>query len=262
MCGIDYLGSKKYQSFKMKRYLIRLDDACPTMDARKWQRIEQILDVNSVRPMVGVIPANEDPKQQIDTADEDFWAKVKDWEKKGWAIALHGYDHCYISNDGLNGLNPLWSRSEFAGVPLEEQKIKIREGIKVLNTHNISPKYFFAPSHTFDANTLQALREESNIRIISDTIATQPYRKDAFVFIPQLGGRCSEMKLPGVWTFCLHPSTMKDEDFVATERFLQAHKDEMLGFDELSLTGLKGKNLMSRLLSWGYFTRRRLKGTK
>lgn len=242
----------------MKRYLIRLDDACPTMDAEKWLRMENILDTYGVRPMVGVIPANKDPKQQIDAVDTEFWTKVKAWEKKGWAIALHGYDHCYISNDGLKGLNPLWERSEFAGVPLNEQKMKIREGIEVFNAHHISPKYFFAPSHTFDANTLLALREESNIRIISDTIATRPYRKGEFVFIPQLGGRCTEMKLPGVWTFCLHPSTMKEEDFASTERFLQAHKEKMIGFDELNLTRLKGKDLMSRLLSWVYFTRRKV----
>lgn len=133
-------------------------------------------------------------------------------------------------------------------MPLEEQKKKTREGIKV----------FFAPSHTFDENTLQALREENDIRIISDTIAAQPYRKGDFVFIPQLGGRCTEMKFPGMWTFCSHPSTMKEEDFAATEKFLQAHKDEMLGFDELNLKGLKGKNLLNHLLSWVYFTRRKI----
>ena len=246
----------------MKKYLIRLDDACPTMDSVKWQRIENILDTYGVRPMVGVIPANEDPKQQIDIADTEFWAKVKAWEKKGWAIALHGYDHCFISDAGMKGLNPLWERSEFAGVPLEVQKEKIRKGMAVFRVNGVEPKYFFAPAHTYDQNTLQALREESKIRIISDTIAAHPYRKGDFVFIPQLGGRCSEMKLPGMWTFCLHPSAMKEEDFLATERFLQAHKEEMLGFDKLDLSKLKSKNLMSRLLSWVYFTRRILKGTK
>ena len=242
----------------MRKYLIRLDDACPTMDANKWQRIENILDANGVRPMVGVIPANEDPKQQIDTADSKFWTKVKLWEKKGWAIALHGYVHCFISDAGMEGLNSLWERSEFAGVPMEVQKEKIRKGVSVFRANGIEPKYFFAPAHTYDENTLQALYEESNIRIICDTIATQPYRKGNFVFIPQLGGQCSEMKLPGVWTFCLHPSAMKEEDFVVTEKFLQIHRDEMLGFDELNLNKLKGKSLMSRLLSWGYFTRRRI----
>ena len=28
----------------MNKYLIRLDDACPTMDAQKWSRIEAILN--------------------------------------------------------------------------------------------------------------------------------------------------------------------------------------------------------------------------
>lgn len=245
-----------------KKYLIRIDDACPTMDAKKWQRIENILDTYGVRPMVGIIPANEDTKQRIDVADTEFWAKVKTWEKKGWAIALHGYDHCFISNAGMQGLNPLWERSEFAGVPLLEQKEKIRKGVDVFRENGIEPKYFFAPAHTYDENTLQALREESNIHIISDTIATKPYRKGDFIFIPQLGGHCAEMKLPGVWTFCLHPSVMTEENFVATERFLKAHQNEMIGFDELELTNLKGRNLLSRLLSWGYFTRRRLKGIK
>ena len=243
-------------------YLIRLDDACPTMDAKKWKRMEAMLDAYGVKPMVGVIPANNDRKQMIDDADSGFWNKVKVWEKKGWAIALHGYDHCFISDAGMKGLNPLWKRSEFAGVSLEVQKEKIRKGVSVFRENGIEPKYFFAPAHTYDENTLQALREESSIRIISDTIATEPYRKDDFVFIPQLGGRCSEMKLPGVWTFCLHPSAMKEEDFLATEKFLHVHKDEVLGFDQLNLTKLKGKNLISRLLSWAYFIRRRMKGTK
>ena len=246
----------------MAQYLIRLDDACPTMDAKKWQIIENILDTYGVRPMVGVIPANQDPKQQVDVADTEFWAKVKAWEKKGWAIALHGYDHCFISDAGMKGLNPLWKRSEFAGIPLVVQKEKIRKGLSVFRANGIEPKYFFAPAHTYDENTLQALREESDIRIISDTIATHPYRKGDFVFIPQLGGQCSEMRLPGMWTFCLHPSAMKDEDFVATEKFLKVHKGEILGFDELNLTKPRGKNLISRLLSWVYFTRRRLNGMK
>lgn len=246
----------------MKKYLIRLDDACSTMDARKWQRMEDILDAYGVKPMVGVIPANKDPKQQIDAADSGFWNKVKKWEKKGWAIALHGYDHCFISNAGMSGLNPMWARSEFAGVSFEQQKEKIRKGVALFRDNGIDPKYFFAPAHTYDENTLIALRDESNIRIISDTIANKPYRKGDFVFIPQLGGHCTEMRLPGIWTFCLHPSVMCEENFDATEKFLQAHRKCMVGFDELDLTNLGGGNLISRILSWVYFTRRRFKGIR
>lgn len=244
----------------MNKYLIRLDDACPTMDAKKWQRMENILDCYRVRPMVGIIPNNNDSKQKIDAEDPAFWNKVEKWVGKQWVIALHGYDHCYISEGGMKGLNPLWSRSEFAGVPLELQKEKIREGVKILRSHGIDPQYFFAPSHTYDQNTLEALREESNIRIISDTIATKPYKYEDFTFIPQLGGHCTVMNIPGIWTFCLHPSAMSEDDFEVTEIFLKAHVDEFISFCDLDLQNLKKKDIMGRLLSWVYFTRRKFKG--
>ena len=241
------------------KYLIRLDDACPTMDGAKWQRMFTLLDSYGVRPMVGIIPHNEDPKQEIDIPDKDFWHKAKQWQQKGYAIALHGYNHCYISDKGLEGLNPLWARSEFAGVSFEVQQQKIRDGYEILKSYGITPKYFFAPSHTFDENTLKALKAGTDIRMISDTIATKPYRKYGFIFLPQLGGHCAEMKIKGTWTFCLHPSTMADEQFAAVEHFLKAHKEEFIGFDEIDMQNVREKDLLSRILSWGYFIRRKLR---
>lgn len=241
------------------KYLIRLDDACPTMDKSKWQRMFGILDSFGVRPMVGIIPHNEDPLQMIDEEDAMFWDSVQDWNQKGYSIALHGYNHCYCSEKGLEGLNPLWNRSEFAGVPLDVQKQKIKDGISILKSHGILPRYFFAPSHTFDENTLIAIKEESDIRIISDTIARKPYKYRDFTIIPQLGGHCMEMKLPGIWTFCLHPSSMQDNDFEKTEAFLKAHCDKFCSFEELDLAKLKKKDVLSRLLSGCYFFVRRFK---
>ena len=238
------------------KYLLRLDDACPTMDADRWQRVEAILDTACIKPMVGITPCNRDPDLDIDEADPHFWEKAKSWEEKGWRIALHGYDHVYISD--VAGLNPLWKRSEFAGLPIDVQREKIRAGVKVLREHGINPKYFFAPSHTFDENTLEALRLESDIRIISDTIATKPYKYKDFVFIPQVGGHCSEMKIHGIWTFCLHPNTMTDEAFLRTEQFLKDHRDKFISFDQLDLENLGKKDMLSRILSWAYFTRRKI----
>jgi predicted deacetylase len=242
------------------KYLIRLDDACPTMDANRWQRVEALLDRYSVKPMVGIIPKNQDPQQEFNPVDANFWDKVKKWEKKGWAIALHGYDHCYLSNDA--GINPLWHRSEFAGVPLEVQQAKIANGIAILNDNGIMPDYFFAPSHTFDENTLKALKECSSIRIISDTIATKPYVENEFIFIPQVGGHCTTMHVPGVWTFCLHPSVMSDDSFANTEFFLQKHRNEIISFADLDLKHLKPKSFLDKLLSAAYFSMRKIRGLK
>ena len=244
----------------MKKYLIRLDDACPTMQAAQWQRMESLLDKYGVRPMVGIIPANADPKQKIDPVDSMFWQKALQWQEKGWAIALHGFDHCYISTDA--GINPLWNRSEFAGVSLEQQKQKIKDGVTILKGYGLTPKYFFAPSHTFDLNTLKALKEDSDIRIVSDTIATKLYKQGNFIFIPQIGGHCVNMPLQGVYTFCFHPNTMNDDAFNALESFIQKHKEEFCGFDELDLNGMRGKSMKDKVISWLYFTQRKLRGIK
>ena len=85
----------------MKKYLIRLDDACPTMDAAKWQRMEDMLDRYGVRPMVGVIPANSDPKQKIDPDDTTFWTKVKSWGNKG--VFYISYEDALVEYD-MNGI--------------------------------------------------------------------------------------------------------------------------------------------------------------
>ena len=246
----------------MNQYLVRLDDACPTMDAMKWKRMEDILDQHGIRPMVGIIPNNKDCKMKVDSPDPDFWNKVASWQQKGWEMALHGYDHCYTSLGGLKGINPLWERSEFAGYSLEQQREKIRMGLEILHKHKVYPRFFFAPSHTFDENTLKALELESDIRYISDTIARKPYKFGNFVIVPQLGGRCSEMKISGIWTFCFHPNVMDDKAFYDLENFLKVHQSEFIGFDQINYDKVTKKDLMSKLLSRAYFTQRKLRGIK
>lgn len=244
------------------KYLIRLDDACPYMDSKKWQRIEDILDKYGVKPLVGIIPANADPKTMIEPEDPGFWKKARSWEKKGWQIALHGYDHVCISKEGMKGLNPFWERSEFAGLPLEQQKRKISNGIKILREHDVKPKFFFAPSHTFDENTLKALELESDIRIISDTIALRPYKKGNFTFIPQISGHCVKMPLSGIYTFCFHPNTMKDKDFNALECFLEKYNSFFSTFEDVHIMASKNNSFIDRLMKFSFFTLRKMKGLR
>ncbi len=244
------------------RYLVRLDDACPYMDRKKWQRMEDILDKYDIKPLVGIIPANADPKTMIDPEDADFWEKAHLWEKKGWSIALHGHDHVCISDGGMKGLNPFWRRSEFAGLPLEQQREKIRNGYAVLKEHGFEPKYFFAPSHTFDVNTLDALRHETEIRIISDTIGRYPYKKDDFVFIPQISGHCSKMPISGIYTFCFHPNIMNDSSFERMESFLKNYHEQFCSFDSLELNCYGKKRLADKALSFLFFTYRTMRGLK
>lgn len=245
------------------KFLIRLDDACPYMNRAKWQRMEDILDKYGVKPLVGIIPANADQGTIIESENPKFWDEVRVWrEQKCWSLALHGYDHVCISTGGLNGLNPMWKRSEFAGLPLEQQREKIRKGYAVLKEHGLEPKYFFAPSHTFDENTLEALRLETDIRIVSDTIGRYPYKLNDFMFIPQISGHCVKMPVSGIYTFCFHPNTMKDDNFVALEQFLEKYSSQFISFSDIEMNSFEGKKLADNLLSWFFFTMRKIRGLK
>jgi len=203
-------------------YLIRLDDASEYMDVGKWDKIERLLNKYNIKPIVGIIPNNQD-KELVSKYKKDFgfWNKTKVWQSKGWTIALHGYSHVCLTNEG--GINPVNLRSEFAAIPLEEQKIKISNGIKIFEEQGLDAKIFFAPSHTFDMNTLEALRTESDIRIISDTIANDIYIMRGFYFIPQQSGHVQSLPFR-ITTFCYHPNNMSENDFKILDNFIKQKK--------------------------------------
>lgn len=211
----------------MSKYILRLDDACEKMDIEKWDRMEKLLDKFNIKPLVGIIPHCEDPMMDKYPSDSKFWLKVQTWIDKDWSIALHGYNHVYGTECG--GINPVNKRSEFAGEALEVQKEKIRKGVTIMRKHGINPKIFFAPSHTFDKNTLIALKEESDINVISDTIANDVYYDKGFYFVPQQSGRVRSLPFKVV-TFCYHPNMMEENDFEMLNKFLDKHRAKFVNF--------------------------------
>ena len=55
------------------KYIIRMDDACPTMDHDKWEYLEKILDEFSIKPIVAVVPKNVDDTLNCKESDPLFW---------------------------------------------------------------------------------------------------------------------------------------------------------------------------------------------
>lgn len=237
----------------MKQYLLRLDDASEYMDAVKWKKLEEMLDIYRIKPIVGVIPDNQDPSLVgLYERDSEFWSMVHRWKEKGWTIALHGCTHVYNTDEG--GLNPVNHRSEFAGNSLAVQREKIRKGVEIFREHDVSAELFFAPSHTFDANTLEALRMESDIRVISDTIASDVYFWNGFFFVPQQSGLVRKLPFKVV-TFCYHPNIMDEESFVRLEEFMKANKDRFICYDS-SILKRRSLSMLDKVLKQIYFFRR------
>lgn len=193
------------------KYLIRLDDACPTMDNHKWSIVEWVLDKFMIKPIVAVVPDNHDPHLVVDHVDWTFWDKVRSWQKKGWTVAMHGYRHVMHRVSRRNLVLPFYDLSEFSGLPYDEQAKKIRASMRIFSMERVEPKVWIAPAHCFDWLTIQAVANETPIRMISDGIARDAYFNKGFVWIPQQLWELRERNA-GLWTVCLHPNSMSERE--------------------------------------------------
>jgi len=188
------------------QYLLRFDDICPTMNWRVWAEIESVLIHRDIKPLLAVVPDNQDPGLQVDPPVGDFWERVRSWQARGWTISLHGFQHRYVSANA--GLVAVRKKSEFAGLPAAEQQKKLCRGVEILEREGITPRVWIAPGNTFDATTV-ALLPEVGIRIICDGYFRYPFaslvskEQGSMTWVPQQLFYFRPAP-SGVWTVCYH----------------------------------------------------------
>lgn len=214
----------------MGTLLFRLDDVTPEQNWENFERLHDLFRRYSIAPVMGVVPQNRDKKLCVDRPRENYIEYLqKLHEEEGWVIAQHGYTHTYVNQNG--GMLKVNRQSEFAGLPLEEQRRKLSKGQQILQKQGICAKMFMAPAHAYDRKTLKALKE-LGFTWVTDGYTDHAYRRDGLVFIP-----CTVSKpvvVPKDWvnTVCYHPSMMTEEEFTELETFLQAHAEECMSFDQ------------------------------
>jgi predicted deacetylase len=191
-------------------YLVRFDDICPTMNWEMWSRIEKVLLAQNIKPILAVIPDNQDEKLRVALANSSFWEEVRKWQGWGWTIGLHGYQHRFVTEEaGIVGIQP---RSEFAGVPPAEQEEKLRRAVEIFRTNGVQPEVWIAPAHSFDWNTVAAL-QKLGIITISDGFAVAPHTDSrGLLWVPQQLWRFRWRPL-GVWTVCYHHNGWTSSQF-------------------------------------------------
>ena len=118
------------KQFMAANYIFRLDDVCPTMNWTNFDELEKLFTKFGVKPIMGIVPDNQDQKLMVQSSRDNFWAKMKELSCNGWVIAQHGYQHVYVNK--LGGILNINSKSEFAGLSYEEQMKKIRRGREIL----------------------------------------------------------------------------------------------------------------------------------
>ena len=162
--------------------LIRLDDIAETMNWSMMEEVTNLFDKYNVKPVLGVIPNNRDPELlSYPKAKLNFWDQVKNWQNKGWEIAMHGNNHLYNKNNSKIDYLSHGGNTEFCGHALDIQIKKIKEGLNKFKEKDIPVRVFFAPNHTFDKNTLLALKE-CGLRNIIDGYGLMPYEENKMNF--------------------------------------------------------------------------------
>ncbi|MBR1472478.1 MAG: DUF2334 domain-containing protein [Lachnospiraceae bacterium] len=221
----------------MRKIAIRIDDVTPEMDWVKFHRFEKMLDKYQVCPLIGVVPENGDPTLAGQEKNPAFAEQqgYTDWllKKKsaGWSIALHGCFHVYQTKQG--GLFPLNHFSEFAGQPYREQLRLLRHGRERLKALGVESDIFMAPGHSFDQNTLAALKE-NGFRYVTDGYGSRPYLREGLVFLPISFLRSRERKKKdGYTTYVVHTWDMSEGEFRWYEDLFRTERERIIDYREL-----------------------------
>ncbi|RZI81232.1 MAG: DUF2334 domain-containing protein [Rubrivivax sp.] len=212
----------------MSRFVIRFDDVCPGMAWTRFQPFLDFFDLHpQVKPLLGVVPENRDRKLDVAPRRADFWDLAREWHARGWTLAQHGTTHEYSQPGG--GLLAVGTKSEFTGLTLQAQKDRLARGQAILKDEGVWQPCFMAPSHSFDLNTLRALRE-LGFEAVTDGYGLYPYEVEGLTLVPQLFSTPIHIGF-GVYTVCLHVNSMSDDRIAATLRFMARHTGRLISFD-------------------------------
>jgi hypothetical protein len=231
------------------------------MNWEVWAAIEKILVEFDIKPILAVVPDNQDAHLQVAPAHPQFWQEVRRWQNQEWTIGLHGYQHRYVTADaGIIGLNDY---SEFAGLPPEEQEAKLQSGLEIFRREGVKAEVWIAPAHSFDAGTIGALKK-SGLGFINDGFFIFP-RLDAhgIFWVPQQLWGFRPVPF-GVWTVCFHHNGWTQHDITIFRHDIQQYKNLITNFNEIT-NAYKGRRRrwidlgLDRLLLAAFSLKRKLR---
>jgi predicted deacetylase len=236
------------------RYLFRMDDVTPTMNWEKFTALLALFRRFEVKPLLGIVPDNRDPKLRVKPPRPDFWKAIQALAQRGEVeIAQHGYQHILSSHGDtalINSRYGLRTRSEFAGLSYDEQIDKIRNGRTFLQGHGIETSSWMAPNHSFDRTTLRALKD-SGFTALTDGISLFPFKEEGIICIPQQLWKPTWMPT-GTLTICLHSDETTIEEIARIRHFLSLRP--LLTSFSAEVTRYRERNVAEELMDRSFRT--------
>lgn len=234
---------------------VRMDDITPDMNWENFSFFRALFKEAGITPLLGIVPENKDAKLNCEKAHEDFYELMKQFAKEGYCLAMHGCHHVYTTKCG--GCFPLNRYSEFAGLSYEEQKELLSYGKEKLKEHGIETDIFMAPAHSYDNNTLKALKELGFTKV-TDGFGKAPYKDKGLTFYPIsfLLDRSFRRKR-GVTTMVVHANTVTEADKKRYEQIFRDYGKHMISYSEYlkiepvkrSVFGRMGEYLLAKTKS-------------
>ncbi len=122
------------------RYLLRIDDLCPTISAERWLQFRELIEEFNLQPILAIVPENHDPDLEISPPDPTFLQDhMRALESAGAMTGLHGYRHlCSNSGRSLLGLHRV-PRSLQASLR-QRNAPGFGSGLQILRGHGLTPR--------------------------------------------------------------------------------------------------------------------------
>lgn len=227
---------------------VRMDDITPDMDWKSFEAFLGLFDKYGIKPLLGIVPCNRDPKLQIDEAAPDFYQRMKKLQQEGYCLAMHGCYHVYET--GCGGCFPLNRQSEFAGRPEAEQRALLTAGKEMLEKEGIHTAIFMAPGHTLDKTTVKVLRE-LGFSYITDGYGKRPYRRWGMTWLPiSFLQRLLFSDRDGTATLVIHANNSSQQVLEAHERLFAQHQENFLPYSALLEMEAKQQSCTARALEF------------
>lgn len=210
---------------------VRMDDITPDMNWENFRFFQELFEKTGITPLLGIVPENKDKKLSCDTPRRNFYEQMIQLQSRGYCLAMHGCYHVYTTKKG--GVFPLNPYSEFAGLPYEKQKELLLAGKEKLKRNGIETDIFMAPAHSYDRNTLRALRELGFTKI-TDGFGSRPYRFRGLVFYPIsfLLSKSLQQEKDGLTTMVIHANTITEADKERYRKIFEEHGKNMISYSE------------------------------
>lgn len=220
-------GGKRDMGMKIA---VRMDDITPDMNWDNFNFFLKLFEQAGISPLLGIVPDNRDRSLVCGAAQGDFYGTMKSLENKGFVLAMHGYHHVYTTK--RSGLFPLNRQSEFAGVPYGKQREMLKAGREILKQNGIDTDIFMAPAHSYDRNTLKALKEAGFTRM-TDGFGKMPYVYRGLTFYPISFMFSQSLRLKdGATTLVLHANTVTEAEKERYTEIFKKYGKNMISYSE------------------------------